>query len=122
MKGTGRTAGLSSDAGARRAATPTSPTPLVPRELIRPVTERIDVDGDVVVPLDEDGVRRAVRELVDAGVEALTISFLWSTVNPAHEQRAREIALRGRARPVRVVRLGPVARRSASTSARRPRS
>ena len=37
-------------------------------------------------------MRSAVQELVDAGIEALTISFLWSTVNPAHERRAREIA------------------------------
>ena len=36
------------------------PEPLVPRAMVRPITERIDVDGDVIVPLDEDGVRDAV--------------------------------------------------------------
>jgi N-methylhydantoinase A len=68
------------------------PEPLVRRELVRPITERIDVDGAVVVPLDEDEVRVAVGELAEAGVEALAISFLSSTINPAHEQRARAIA------------------------------
>ena len=36
----------------------------MPRAMVRPITERIDVDGDVIVPLDEDGVRDAVRDLV----------------------------------------------------------
>ena len=91
MKGTGRTAGLSSDQALDVPRT-FKPRPLVPRELIRPVTERVAVDGDVIVPLDEGEVAAAVRELADDGIEALTISFLWSTHNPAHERRAREIA------------------------------
>jgi N-methylhydantoinase A len=90
MKGTGRTAGLSSEQ-ALDVPNTYKPEPLIPPELIRPVTERIDVDGDIIVPLDEAGLREAVEELVAAGIEALTISFLWSTVNPAHEHRAREI-------------------------------
>ena len=60
--------------------------------MVRPITERIDVDGDVIVPLDEGEVGDAVRDLVAAGAQALTISFLWSTMNPVHEQRARAIA------------------------------
>jgi N-methylhydantoinase A len=91
MKGTGRTAGLSSEQ-ALDVPNTYKPEPLIPPGLIRPVTERIDVDGDIIVPLDEAGLREAVQELVVAGIEALTISFLWSTVNPAHEHRAREIA------------------------------
>ncbi len=91
MKGTGRTAGLSSEQALDVPET-YKPAPLIPPELIRPITERIDVDGDLVVPLVEDEVRNAVQDLVDAGIEALTISFLWSTINPAHERRAREIA------------------------------
>src|SRR4051794_37684524 len=92
MKGTGRTAGLSSEQALDVPET-YKPAPLIPRALIRPVTERVDVDGDVVVPLVEDEVRGAVQELAGAGVEALTISFLWSTLNPSHERRARAIAL-----------------------------
>jgi N-methylhydantoinase A len=91
MKGTGRTAGLSSDQ-ALDVPNTYKPEPLVPRELIRPVTERMAVEGEVVVPLDEGDVRRAVSELVAEGVEALSISFLWAAANPAHERRSRDIA------------------------------
>jgi N-methylhydantoinase A len=92
MKGTGRTAGLSSDHALDVPRTH-KPDPLIPHRLIRPVVERVDVDGDVIVALDEAGVRQAVEELLDAGIEAIAISFLWSTVNPRHERRAKEIAL-----------------------------
>ena len=57
------------------------------------VTERVDAEGDVIEPLDEDGVRAAWRQLRDAGVEALAIVFLFSFENPEHERRAREIVL-----------------------------
>ena len=67
------------------------PTPIVPRELIRGVTERVDSDGDVVVPLDEAEARAAVDDLVAAGVEALAICFLWSFVNPRHEEALQRI-------------------------------
>lgn len=55
------------------------------------VTERMDRDGRVVVTLDEDEVRSAVRRLLDDGISAIAVSLLWSFRNPAHEQRIREI-------------------------------
>ncbi len=67
------------------------PEPIVPRDHIRGITERVDSVGDVLVALDEDEVERAVRELSEQGCEAFAICFLWSIQNPAHEQRAREI-------------------------------
>lgn len=70
------------------------PAPLVPKALIRGVTERVDYKGAVLVPLSEAEVERAVDELVDGGVEALAVCFLWSFLNPGHEQRAREIIAR----------------------------
>ena len=66
--------------------------PLVPRELRLEVAERIDADGDVVTPLDEDAVRRTVTQLRDAGCEALVIHFLHSYINHTHEARALAIA------------------------------
>jgi len=66
--------------------------PLIPRELRLEVAERLDSEGRVVTPLDEDDVRRAVRELREAGCESLVVHFLHSYVNPRHEQRAVEIA------------------------------
>ena len=67
------------------------PLPLVPRHLVREITERIDFNGDVVVALDEAAVRHAVQELLTAGVEAIAVSLLWSFRNPTHERRVREL-------------------------------
>jgi N-methylhydantoinase A len=50
---------------------------VVPKRLTREVTERVDYQGRIVAPLDEDDVRRAVRELRDEGVEVFGVSLLW---------------------------------------------
>ena len=65
--------------------------PLAPRSRMKGATERVDVFGDVAIPLYEDEVRQAARELVADGVEAICISFVFSYRNPAHEVRAEEI-------------------------------
>lgn len=56
------------------------------------VTERVDRDGRVVVPLNEDEVRAVVQSLIDDGITAIAVSLLWSFRNDAHEKRIREIA------------------------------
>jgi N-methylhydantoinase A len=66
------------------------PPPIVPRERRHEVTERVDVDGSVLVPLDVREVARAGRALVAAGVEAIAVSFLHAFVNPEHERRAAD--------------------------------
>ena len=60
--------------------------PIVLPEDIRGVTERVDVKGVTLVPLDRDETTRHVAELVDAGVEALAVCLLWSFVTPDHER------------------------------------
>jgi N-methylhydantoinase A len=67
------------------------PEPLLPRRLVHELDERIDYKGAEIVPLDENGVREAVKELIDAGVEGIAVSLLWSFRNPTHETRVREI-------------------------------
>jgi N-methylhydantoinase A/oxoprolinase/acetone carboxylase beta subunit len=67
------------------------PEPLVPREMIVGVKERIDGSGSVLRPLDEEDVRRKVRQLVDNGARAFVVSLLWSFVNPEHERKVKEI-------------------------------
>ncbi len=68
--------------------------PLVKRRHRLTVKERVTVpQGDVLVTLDEDEVRERVRQLRDAGVEAVSVCLLHSYVNPAHEQRIKEILL-----------------------------
>jgi N-methylhydantoinase A/acetophenone carboxylase len=67
------------------------PRPLVARELIAGVKERVDARGEVVRPLDEDHVRAQVRKLVDRGARAFVVSLLWSFVNPSHEKAVKRI-------------------------------
>ena len=69
------------------------PPPIVPIPMIREVRERVDYLGQVFWRLDEDDVRLRIRELVDAGAEALVVAFTNSVVNPTHELRVREIFL-----------------------------
>mgnify|MGYP005838486815 CR=1 FL=1 len=66
-------------------------TPLVERRHCKGVTERVDLFGVPVIPLYEEEVRQAARQLLDEGVEAIAIVFLNSFANPAHERRAGEI-------------------------------
>jgi len=65
---------------------------LIPREWRLEVAERMDSDGEVVRPLDEDGVRQTARQLRETGVESLVIHFLHSYKNDEHERRAEAIA------------------------------
>lgn len=67
------------------------PEPLVTRDRIIGVRERVGYDGRVVTPLDEDGVAKAAERLGRDGIEALAVCFLFSHVNPSHETRAAEI-------------------------------
>ncbi|HLH70597.1 MAG TPA: hydantoinase/oxoprolinase family protein [Candidatus Dormibacteraeota bacterium] len=64
---------------------------IVPRSRVREVRERVDSTGRVLVPLDEAQAREAVREVIAAGVDAVAICTLWSTREPAHERRLREL-------------------------------
>ena len=67
------------------------PWSLLDRHLRRPIRERIDQAGAVVLPLDEGNVREAARILRGEGVKAVAIAFLWSFLNDAHERRAQKI-------------------------------
>ena len=65
------------------------PSPIVPKRLIEGVSERVDCFGEVVVPLNEVEAEAAIRRLVDQGVEAIAVCFLWSFKNAAHERRLK---------------------------------
>lgn len=68
--------------------------PLARRRHRKVVTERlIPPQGDVLIPLNEEEVRQAVRALKAEGVEAIAVCFLFSYLNARHEDRAREIIL-----------------------------
>jgi N-methylhydantoinase A len=67
------------------------PAPLVPRGRRLEVPERLGARGEVLVPLDEAAVRAAARRLAAEGVESVAITFLFSYLDPVHEQRAAAI-------------------------------
>ena len=63
------------------------PAPLVPRNLRREVTERIDAKGQPIVAVELDEVREVVRGLVNEGVTSLAVCLLHSYLNPVHEEQ-----------------------------------
>ena len=67
--------------------------PLVARNRIIEIDERIDVNGRIVTPLDETQAHAAIRGLAGAGIEAVAVCTLFATVNPVHERRLREIVI-----------------------------
>ncbi len=67
------------------------PEPLVERRLRMEVPERLNVRGEVLVPLDGGALREACEVLRSEGVEAVAISFLHAYANPVHEQQAAEV-------------------------------
>ena len=68
-----------------------TPQVLVPRRLRLPITERVDYKGDVITQLDEDSVRRACKICKDNDIKSIAVCFLFSFLNPSHEQRVRQI-------------------------------
>jgi N-methylhydantoinase A len=68
------------------------PMPLVPRNRVSSIPERVLRDGSVLKPLDEERVCRVVTALRESGeVGAIAVSYLFSFMNPSHEQRTREL-------------------------------
>ena len=67
------------------------PDAYIPRSLTFEVDERIGSQGEVVRPLDEEGVQEIVARLGELGVEAVAVCLLWSIVNPVHELRVGEL-------------------------------
>src|SRR3954468_1056674 len=53
----------------------------------REARERLDARGEVVVPVDESQVEAIVRDLVESGIESLTVALVNSYVNPVHEEQ-----------------------------------
>jgi N-methylhydantoinase A len=67
------------------------PEPIVQRPLRLTVAERMSAQGEVIEPLDEQGVLDVAAKLVEAGVDAIAVSFLNAFANPAHETRTAEL-------------------------------
>ncbi|MBT8078435.1 MAG: hydantoinase/oxoprolinase family protein [Gammaproteobacteria bacterium] len=71
---------------------PVEPLFLAPRRRSLEVIERLDYEGNVLTPLDEDNLRQVAKTLVEEhGVEVFVVCLLHSYANPQHERRCREI-------------------------------
>ena len=65
--------------------------PLVPRSLRLGVRERVLASGEIEVPLDCDDLKRQVKRMQQQQVDSIAVAFLFSFMNPSHEELTREI-------------------------------
>src|SRR6185312_8304577 len=65
--------------------------PLIERALCFEVRERVRADGEVYIPLDEEGLAALSHKLEKLGIEATAIMFINCYANGSHEARAREL-------------------------------
>ena len=69
------------------------PTHLAPQSQTFEAGGRIDFEGNELAPLDEDAVRDAARTLKAKEVNSIAVVYLFSYMNPSHEQRTRDLIL-----------------------------
>jgi N-methylhydantoinase A len=67
------------------------PPPIVPQSRTHEIPERCDYLGNVIVPLDREAVRAAARALKETGVTSIAVCYLFSFMNPAHEEETRRL-------------------------------
>src|SRR6266699_1102538 len=60
----------------------------------REAVERMDARGETIVPVDEGQAESVIRELVESGVETLTIAFINSYISAEHEEQVGAIVER----------------------------
>ena len=101
MRAIGRVDGLSADE-IKHVTWITKPEPFVQRELVIGVRERMDYQGNEIVPLNRADVMEAIRRLIEEDkVEAIAVSLMHAWANPKHEEEIR--ALTAEADPHRKV-------------------
>ncbi len=69
----------------------TPPEPLIARNLRLGVKERITIEGEIDIPLDEDSLNQAIDSLARENLESVVVCFMHSYANMAHEQAAKKI-------------------------------
>ena len=67
------------------------PPPLIERHLRLEVAERINGRGAVEIPLDRADAERAVKALLEEGVEVIAVCLINCFANPAHEQLVGDV-------------------------------
>ena len=67
------------------------PQPLIPRDMIVGLKERIDSMGNVVMPLKREDILEKLQYLVEKGAMGYVVCLLWSCYNPSHELMVKQI-------------------------------
>ena len=67
------------------------PQPLVTRDRVLPIRERIRADGAVDVKLDEASVREALDRARTIGAEGIVVALLHAYRNPSHEHAVKRL-------------------------------
>ena len=65
--------------------------PIIDRELIWEIAERINASGDIVTPLDENEARRVAEEIAARGIRSVAVCFLHAYRNSKHEEMMRDV-------------------------------
>ena len=67
------------------------PKPLVPREDVLEVKERMKWNGEVITEIDPDDVNKIINKINEENIQAIAICFLHSYVNPVHEIEVKKM-------------------------------
>ena len=70
------------------------PAPLVPKDRVLPVKERMNADGSVDTPVDEVSVVAAIEKARALGAEGIVVALINAYRNPAHERAVKAIVNR----------------------------
>lgn len=81
----GRTSGLPIE-DVLRYQKATKPEPIIPKNRVHGINERVDCMGDVVVEFEEEQARTVAQNLNEENVDSVAVSFLWSFLNENHEE------------------------------------
>ena len=69
---------------------PTLPEPLIPRDFCYEVPERLDYHGDVLLDLDVSALDKVLDQIAKKNVDAIAVCFLYSFINPDHEEQVKQ--------------------------------
>lgn len=70
------------------------PEPLISRRHRREILERINADGTIETPLNQEDVVREVQFLKEDGVTNIAVCYLFSYVNPSHEMETKRLIVK----------------------------
>ena len=67
------------------------PEPYIPRRYTFEISERVSSEGDVLVPVNKEQVRKLLFDLQRRNFEAIAVCFLWSISNSTNELLIAEL-------------------------------